>query len=1139
MGGFYGNITNTSKTQFQFDKIYPNRYEMERQKSTDGIYAGRYILVEYDNKYQADDFYRVWIFNDKLYNTNEKNDSYLIRLSKTEGRENNKLSSVTAGTIVFTADDKISSSSGYQYSNVKYYQITNEITADGLAHAKEIVKVDEGPNYTVNYNIDVSHYGAGRGYDSTVWQKAYIDGYEKYIMIAELNSVVPTFDVSADAPTMDPLVPHFDTQSTDIYYKLHWQPSWGFRVAEGETDNRKTESEDVDVGNYPSDIDVSYNKNSYDASTGKNITTKISYPGAIFFNKAGFDETFHNEYNGEFKNTNEISIKPTGLSGNKYNTHDGSLNVEKAPDIQEIKVLLPALGNILCNVWDKVYGYDSNNDNKRYRDTQWKDAKTGKKFEGEIVPQPGNLGEEALGYMTRNPETVAGCINLVHDLLGMILVNGDVSLNEITYNTKRIYYRNGGYYRIYKYPLYEKVNTSSATDLNPSDFNSDQEYNTAFEAAVNNILEAYPNEDWYLVISEDDDNWQVKRFNKKALTNESLNGKALAHIKRSADDSIQYGYKWQEIRGFANDLSTVNGLILELRNLIESDDSETRNRETIQGTINALNDIINLFEDLIPGEFLICDVNGHVNSANWTTEQDFEYTNIGNTSKSSQNPVRNENQWIKVDLDENNKLISITHQTHSQEDTTTNLDVNADGALTNNIDLYTPIVDNMGHIVGKNTQTVTLPFGFKFIQPNTDGSGNVKDATSNIDIIKANTCHDTLEVRNSNKWLKVSADADHKVLYIGHEVNTFSDGEANKYYGLEQNESVTSLDEDNTFEVPCLKFDEAGHVTGARTHTVILPDNFTSIEVTTSTQQNILGTSNSDTIEANTMADTLIFAEGDHWINLAADKNDDKITIYHAAPGDQTGTTQEGDETPNFGAAIQIPEVKYDRTGHITSVSTHTVKIPSPSLIANTSGNVITGMELVSEEGKFALIGSDVGTLKLIGYSKGTTNEAVADTDSINQAFGKLQAHIENTDANLNTEVAARETAINTEITNRNSAITEAIEALDVGGDTLTADKTIKSWNEVDGKISITPQPIMIANINIADDAAIDMSKINGLTDALAKKQPVGNYEIAGAAATIKTELLGGADTTVTIKALLDKITDLENRINKLENPGI
>jgi len=50
--GFYGNITNTSKTQFQFDKIYSSRYEMDAHTYTDGIYAGRYVLVEYDNDYQ-------------------------------------------------------------------------------------------------------------------------------------------------------------------------------------------------------------------------------------------------------------------------------------------------------------------------------------------------------------------------------------------------------------------------------------------------------------------------------------------------------------------------------------------------------------------------------------------------------------------------------------------------------------------------------------------------------------------------------------------------------------------------------------------------------------------------------------------------------------------------------------------------------------------------------------------------------------------------------------------------------------------------------------------------------------------------------------------------------------------------------
>jgi hypothetical protein len=49
-------------------------------------------------------------------------------------------------------------------------------------------------------------------------------------MVAELNTVVPTFDVTADAPSVVPIMPHFDTDSTNVYYKLHWQPQWGFRI---------------------------------------------------------------------------------------------------------------------------------------------------------------------------------------------------------------------------------------------------------------------------------------------------------------------------------------------------------------------------------------------------------------------------------------------------------------------------------------------------------------------------------------------------------------------------------------------------------------------------------------------------------------------------------------------------------------------------------------------------------------------------------------------------------------------------------------------------------------------------------------------------------------------------------------------
>ena len=46
--GFYGNITNVNKSTFQFDKTYSNRAEMDENAASDGIFVGRYVLVDYD-----------------------------------------------------------------------------------------------------------------------------------------------------------------------------------------------------------------------------------------------------------------------------------------------------------------------------------------------------------------------------------------------------------------------------------------------------------------------------------------------------------------------------------------------------------------------------------------------------------------------------------------------------------------------------------------------------------------------------------------------------------------------------------------------------------------------------------------------------------------------------------------------------------------------------------------------------------------------------------------------------------------------------------------------------------------------------------------------------------------------------------
>jgi hypothetical protein len=48
--GFYGNVTNTDKTTFSFDLIYATRYDMDRNANEDGVFLGRYVLIDYDEE---------------------------------------------------------------------------------------------------------------------------------------------------------------------------------------------------------------------------------------------------------------------------------------------------------------------------------------------------------------------------------------------------------------------------------------------------------------------------------------------------------------------------------------------------------------------------------------------------------------------------------------------------------------------------------------------------------------------------------------------------------------------------------------------------------------------------------------------------------------------------------------------------------------------------------------------------------------------------------------------------------------------------------------------------------------------------------------------------------------------------------
>lgn len=255
--GFYGNIKSSSKSQFAFDKTYANRHEMDEALfKGDGIYVGRYVLVDYDegmpSEYQEapscfinkNDLYTI------SYQTSEKvlQKDILINLFSDSEKTISLINELEIGKVY-----KIPSSYSDTCYNKNTYWTVPTIEEDGqtkqlyfnvderiLTTVKSAattacvwltLEVEDSSNYLVNYNIDQQYYAmTGRGYDSTVWQKVfkYNDKSgikeEAYVMIAELNSVVPTFDISADAPTLTPISPHFDADSTNVYYRVHWQP---------------------------------------------------------------------------------------------------------------------------------------------------------------------------------------------------------------------------------------------------------------------------------------------------------------------------------------------------------------------------------------------------------------------------------------------------------------------------------------------------------------------------------------------------------------------------------------------------------------------------------------------------------------------------------------------------------------------------------------------------------------------------------------------------------------------------------------------------------------------------------------------------------------------------------------------------
>lgn len=348
--GFYGNITNTSKTTFTFDKIYSNRLQMDNSCTSDGIFLGRYVLVEYG--LPATQYLVGYLDNKIMYDDpSDRSDSHIILC------ENGKLVKV-------------------KRSNQWYLYVGN-VTASGTKEWKYLTRITndrvDDEQYNLNYQIDYPVYG--RGYDSTVWIKQYINNQETYVQIAELNTVVPNFSIYPLLP-QDPYVAVDDSS-------IVYQPSKYYYY--DETDSHyKLDNNDIKTEGRIYYLESELGPAITTDQSSTNLLYKLRVPtnfqldlddNNIYYNKEGFNKT-KRSYDNTTENTINYKLSQSGYRF-YYNVEQDNVvgePIEDGYDRKSLVVKLPALGNAVCDTYDLLYGQNRNDSATNFDKTNIKGA---------------------------------------------------------------------------------------------------------------------------------------------------------------------------------------------------------------------------------------------------------------------------------------------------------------------------------------------------------------------------------------------------------------------------------------------------------------------------------------------------------------------------------------------------------------------------------------------------------------------------------------------------------------------------------------------------------------------------------------------------------------------------------------------
>ena len=280
----YGNVRRIGSQSFQFDRIYPTRTAMAEamRGGSDGVHVGRFVLIEYGQRYR-------------------------VLLGETITRQE------------FDPES-------------------------GELQDKVYPKWEETEEFQLRRQTDYENFGAG--YDSTVWQKIYSDGYEQYIMVAELNAVLPKLDI--------------DVEGGMIYSQ----------ATEGETPDEVYDA----FNNKVEDIKVHLNKPYFDQYQDTEMAYLLHYPMPIQLNvdsqSIDFNEDGFNIFYGTQKDPSESYIHwlTDDFYGDNYDAYGNITSVESniayprtnlsaLLNSKTLRMHMPVFGNTVSDLYDLLYGH--------------------------------------------------------------------------------------------------------------------------------------------------------------------------------------------------------------------------------------------------------------------------------------------------------------------------------------------------------------------------------------------------------------------------------------------------------------------------------------------------------------------------------------------------------------------------------------------------------------------------------------------------------------------------------------------------------------------------------------------------------------------------------------------------------------